>query len=514
MEDWRTSTEGERAVRFLNNLTHTGDYSGKPFDLRPWQEEPIRQLFGTIGSDGLRQYSECFLFLPRKNAKTEICAGIGNYCLLGTGKSGQEIYCCASDREQAARLYNAAAQMIRCDPYLDSICDIKDSKKQIVVPRSGNVLQALSSDAHRKHGYNPSVVLFDELHTQPNRALWDVMTSGSGTRLEPLTIAITTAGTSKESLAYEQFEYAKRVKADPSLDPTYLPLLYYADEEEDWGSEQVWRKANPALGDFLQLRYLQKKFLKAQMIPTEEAAFRQLHLNQWVQSERRFLTRQQWDDSGEKFDVDELLGMPCFGGLDVGLVRDLSALALVFRHQGGFRVLVHFWLPEKNIVAKENTDKVPYRQWAKKGFLTLTPGEVTDFEHIRVEANKLASKYQIQKLFTDPHAASELIINLAKDCLPVIPFRQNFPMMNAPTRELERLVIGKKIHHNGNPILGWNVENAVTANNADGYVKLVKQSSFSAKRIDGLIAVVMGIAGAISENIEASVYQDRGVIVL
>jgi len=309
---------GDRAVRFINNLTLSDDFAGQPFRLRPWQARIPRTLFGTIRPDGLRQYRRCLLFLPRKQAKTQLSAAIATYGILGSGREGQQVLLAASDREQASHLYRKSVQMIAADPWLDAQCRVYSSAKRIETKRTGNVLQVLSSDGRRLHGHNPSTVIIDEVHTQPNRELYDALTSAFGARRDPLTLLISTAGHRRDSLLHDEYEYACKVRDGLIDDPEYLPIIYEAGPDDDWTSESVWHKAMPALGDFANLDFIRSECRKAREMASEESKFRQLYLNQWVASQMKWLNRPKWDACGLfKHDPAELLGRPCYGGLDL-----------------------------------------------------------------------------------------------------------------------------------------------------------------------------------------------------
>jgi phage terminase large subunit-like protein len=284
----------QRAVDVISRLTHTGDFAGQPFNLRPWQEkEIIRPLFKT-GKDGLRLYRTCLLMLPRKNGKTELAAAIAIYCLLFDSKQG-EIYLAAADRDQAGKVFGAMVAMLRNDSELEADVEIVESQKRIVHRKSGSFCRAISAEAYSKHGFNASVVIYDELHCAPNRDLYDVLVTSQGGRLQPLMIVISTAGYDRHSILWELYAHAKKVKEQPSLDPTFLPILYEAEPDEDWTSEKIWKKCNPALGDFRSLEDMRILCQRAQQIPAQEMTFRQLYLNQWTESAARWIPLAAWD---------------------------------------------------------------------------------------------------------------------------------------------------------------------------------------------------------------------------
>jgi len=289
-------TQAARAVRLINQLTHTkGPFAGQPFNLRrPWQVGIVKRMF-TTRRDGLRQYRTCLLMLPRKNGKSELCAALAIYFLLFDGEIGAEVYSAASDKDQAALVFNVAAQMIRNDPELLAQCEIIDSQKRIVHRKSGSFYRAISAEAYSKHGFNASVVIYDELHAAQNRELWDVLSTSQGARAQPYMIAITTAGYDRHSILWELYAHAKKVEENPSLDPTFLPILYEAPIDADWTDEKVWKKANPALGDFRSLEDMRIAAARAKEIPAQENTFRRLYLNQWTEQAARWISMPAWD---------------------------------------------------------------------------------------------------------------------------------------------------------------------------------------------------------------------------
>lgn len=287
-----------RAVRLINNLTHTaGPFARQPFNLRPWQQRIVRAIFKT-GRDGLRIRRTVLLMLPRKNGKTELIAAIAIYCLLFDGEIGGEIYCAAADRDQASKVYGAMVAMIEHDPELMAQVEIIRSQKRIVHRASGSFARAISAEAYSKHGFNASVVIYDELHCAPSRDLYDVLATSMGAREQPLLIAVSTAGYDRHSILWELYEHAKNVIATPSLDPRFLPILYEAPVEADWTDEAVWHAANPALGDFRSLEEMRDMCARAQQIPAQEMAFRRLYLNQWTESAARWVALSAWDACG------------------------------------------------------------------------------------------------------------------------------------------------------------------------------------------------------------------------
>ena len=279
------------AVIFIQCLSLTkGTWSVKKFELLPWQEEIIRDLFGIIKPNGYRQFNTAYIEIPKKMGKSELAAAIALLLCCGDGEERAEVYGCAADRQQATIVFDVAADMVRMCPALNRRVKILASQKRIVYLPTNSFYQVLSAEAYSKHGFNIHGVVFDELHTQPNRKLFDVMTKGSGdARTQPLYFLITTAGTDINSICYETHQKAKDILEGRKIDPTFYPVIYGADENDDWTDPKVWKKANPSLGVTVGLDKVKAACESAKQNPGEENAFRQLRLNQWVKQSVRWM---------------------------------------------------------------------------------------------------------------------------------------------------------------------------------------------------------------------------------
>lgn len=502
----------DRAVRFINGLSHTKGqrWAGKPFDLRPWQENGIiRPLFGTLREDGLRRYRTCFVMLPRKNGKSELAAAIALYCLIGENEPGGEIYSAAADRDQASIVFNVAAQMVRNDPELSAVCDIIESQKRIVYKRTGSFYRAISSEAHSKHGYNASVVLYDEVHAAPNRDLWDVLRTSMGARDQPLLFAITTAGFDKHSLERELFDYSVKVRDKLVPDETFLPVLYYAPDEADWKDEKVWHAANPALADFRSIDEMRMLCKEAQEIPAAENTFRRLYLCQHTEQDARWFSMDTWDGCRSDIHPDDLKGQPCYGGLDLADTTDVAAFVLYFPNQNA--VLPYFWVPEEGARKRVRRDRVPYDVWMRDGLMFSTPGNSIDHAAIRQKINELHKDYKILKIARDRWNASQITTELMGDGFEMIDFGQGFASMSAPAKHLEKLILDRGLQHFGNPVLRWMASNVSAEIDAAGNVKPSKKKS--TEKIDGIVGLIMALGLAIQEPLpRPSVYETRGVL--
>ena len=493
MNERRTADD---VVKFWRScLTHVkGPLAGKPFIPDEWQvRDIIRPLFGTHRPDGLRQYRTAYVEISRKNGKSTIAAAIALYLLLADQEQGAEVISAAADREQASIVFDIARGMVSNSPLLQSRCKIY--RKEIVVPSTNSRYRSISADAYTKHGLNCHGIIFDEVHAQPDRELWDVLTTSTGARLQPLTFAITTAGYDRDSLCWELHEYATRVRDGVVIDPTFLPVLYGAAESDDWKAESTWRKANPGYGISVTREYFAQAAAEAQAVPAREQTFRRLHLCQWTESVTRWLSVDRWDSCRGDYGPDDLLGCPCYAGLDLASTTDLAALSLVFPGEDGVsRLLTYFWAPQEAERRRERENRVRIAEWARAGHIELTPGDVIDYERIRVKLNELGERYQIKEVAIDRWNATHLVTLLQGDGFNVIAFGQGYTSMTAPTKELESLVLSSRLQHDGNPVLRWNVANAVVEQDAAGNVKPSKRRS--SEKIDGVVATVMALGRA------------------
>lgn len=508
----------DRAVEFFERfLVHTkGKWAGHKFELMEWQrEEIIRPLFGWKRKDGTRKYRTAYIEIPRKNGKSTLSAGIALYLLAADNEYGAEVYSAAGDREQARIVFEDCKAMINLVPALKK--RLKTYKNTITFGATNSSYKVLSADAETKHGFNASGIIFDELHTQPNRDLWDVLTTSTGAREQPLVVAITTAGYDRNSICWEQHEYARKVKDGLISDPSFFSFIAAAEEDDDWTLPETWQKANPGLGQTIKLEYLQDACAKAQQTPALQNTFRRLHLNQWTSQATRWMDMHVWDESASMVVPEHLKGRECYAGLDLASTTDIAAFVLVFppvEPDTTFAVLPYFWMPQDNVRKRIDSDRVPYDVWIRHGFMTATEGNVIHYAAIRQKIEQLSKEYNIREVAFDRWGAVQLSQELDAAGMTVIPFGQGFASMSSPTKELLNLVIAKRLRHGGNPVLRWMADNLVVKQDPAGNIKPDK--SKSTEKIDGIVALIMGLDRAIRhENSKLkSVYQERGLLSL
>lgn len=515
---WRSSPANGAAkvTSFITGALYhcVGSFAGQPFELMPWQRNDIiRPLFGTLLPDGRRQYRTALLELPRKNGKSALAAAVALYMLLMDDEPGAHVYSCAADRDQARVVFSGAVKMLEASPEIQAAFAPRVFRDVIEIPSTGSLYRVLSSDVPTKHGLNPSAVLFDELHAQPNRELWDVMTTAQGTRRQPLTLAITTAGFDRHSIAFELHRYAEQVRAGIIKDPTFFSKAYGAADDADWTDRAVWQMANPALGDFLSREFLEQEYTQAAALPARQNTFRRLYLNQWTEQADRWLDLAAWDACSTWIGVEALKGRECYAGLDLASTRDVTALVLVFPDEdGGFDVLPYFWVPADTVGERVKRDRVPYDEWAREGFLRTTPGSVCDYDVVREHIRELAEEYDLREIAYDRWGATPLVTALQADGATCIPLGQGFASMSAPTKELEKLVVSRNVRHGGNPVLRWMAANVAVEQDPAGNLKPSKRKS--SEKIDGIVALVMALDRVSRHSMGRSVYEDRGIFTL
>ena len=508
--DWFDSDELKRLDTFFSLLTHQkGVWAGKAFALLPWQRDLLGALLCWKKADGTRRFTDAYIEVPRKNGKSTLVAGLALYMLLCDREPGAEVYCCASARDQAAIVGDACRQMVQSNAALAKSVEVFRN----VITFGNSKLEILSSDAGTKHGKNASCIVFDEVHTFPDRDLYDAMVTSMGARQQPLRVSITTAGHDRNSLCWELHDYAEKVRSGVVEDPKFMPVLFGAPVEDDWKSPKVWRKANPSLGITVSEEFLAAECSKAKELPSYETAFRQLYLCQWTESKQVWISADSWNacySSG--CDPEALLGRECWMGLDLSTTTDLSSLSLCFPlADGSVDVLSWSWCPEDGIRRRSRSDRAPYEVWAAKGWLQPTPGAVVDYDFIGHKIRELVKRYNVKAVGYDPWGATQLATQLFAEGVPMIEVRQGYRTLSEPAKRLEALVLGRKLRHNDNHLLNWAVSNCVLDIDPAGNVKPSKQSS--TERIDPLAALVTALATWLHQKTETgpSVYEERNI---
>lgn len=486
----------DRVVAFLESLPITsGVLAGQSMEVRGWQREFLADVYAEDVT-GVRQVRTAVLSMARKNGKSGLAAGLALCHLVGpeAERRGQ-VFSAANDRAQAGLIFAELCAIIDQLPWLENRLSVRRHSKEIEDFETGSIYAALSADVATKHGLSPSFVVYDELGQARTRDLFDALDTAMGARAEPLMLVISTQAASDLAPMSELIDYGQRVLDGEVEDASFHMVLYAAPENADPWTQAAWEAANPALGDFRSLDDVARQAGQARRIPTKEAAFRNLILNQRVSAETRFLPAAEWRACNSPVDIDALKGRACWAALDLAATRDLSALVLVFpRDDGQIDVLPHFWLPGMNLAERAEQDRVPYVVWAEQGLLMTTPGAATDPRFIAATIAQLRSQYQVQALAYDRWRIESFKLALADEGaedLVLLPHGQGFRDMGPAVDALELAVAERRLRHGAHPVLTWCISNAIAIRDPAGNAKLDKSRSVG--RIDGAVALAMAL---------------------
>lgn len=515
---FRAALARDAITFFETQLRHVkGEKAFQPFLLEDWQRSLIANLFGWKRSDGTRRFREALLFIPRKNGKTAMAAGIVLYGLFCDGEPCAEIYGAASEYKQASLVFEHARGMVEQNDVLRQQSQVfKGQAKAIELVSDYSVYRVISSDAYSKHGYNTHMAVVDELHTHPTGELVETLVTSTGARREPLIVHITTSDYEREgSICNEKHDYACKVRDGVIDDPSFLPVIYEASKDDDWTDPAVWEKANPNLGVCLSREFLARGCQRAQETPTFENAFRRLHLNVRTEQDVRWIKMDLWDQGNDPVDVESLAGRTCYAGLDLASTQDTTALVLLFPNDDGvYDVLPYFWLPRGSAHERERRDKVPYLTWARQSYMILTDGNATDYAVVQRDINELGQRFAIKEIAVDRlFQGEETCQRLAEQYgFEVIAFGQGYASMFAPTVAFERLLLDNKLRHGGNPVLRWQAGNVTVKMDEAGCIKPDKKKSTD--RIDGIVATIMALGRAMMRTDTESHYNKNELFVI
>lgn len=484
----------QRAVNFIEKvLVHTiGEWAGKPFILEDWQrEEIIKPLFGWVRPNGARRYRVGYVSMGRKNGKSELGAAIALYLLFADGEKGGQVFSAAKDRKQASVVFDVAAEMVLASPVLRRRALVYKSAKRIVDTASRSIYEALSADVGTKHGLNASGVVFDELHTQPSRDLWDVLKTSMGARRQPLMVGLTTAGYDRHSICYELYSYAKDVEAGKKRDKTFFSFIREAAPEADWTDPEVWKTANPALGVFLNQETMQEECERAKQLPAFQNTFRNLYLNQWVQQRTRAIDMHRWDACGLE-QWPDLAGKDCYGGLDLSETEDLTAFVRAYPIDGKIFLVPHFWLPEEGLRDRSRRDGVDYETWVREGLITACPGAAVDYFRVVADIAKLAEHSRIRQIAFDRWGSLGPHQSLEREGFEMVRFGQGYGEMSGATKEFLTAIATQTLQHPRHEVLDWNVDCFEVKPDEAGNIKPAKPDRRkNSQRIDGVVAAIM-----------------------
>ena len=489
----RGLSRAERVIAFIETLPITsGSLEGQKMALRPWQRDIVEAIYRT-NDDGKRPVRTALITVPRKNGKTALVAGLALAHLVGpeAERRGQ-VYSAAADKNQAAIIFREMEAIIAAIPEFAERVNIQRFAKVIEDMETGSVYQALSSDAKTKHGFSASFIVYDELAQAPNRELYDVLTTSTAARAEPLAVVISTQNSDPHHIMSELVDYGQQVLDGVVDDPTFHATIYAAPMDADPWDEATWYACNPALGDFRSLEEMRTTAAQARRIPAREATFRNLYLNQKVDCEQRFIPKAEWDACTGAVDIEELRGRPCWGGLDLSSTTDLTAFVLFFPEDKG-AVLPVFWAPKERLHEREDHDRVPYPLWEKQGFLRTTSGRAIDKWAVARDVAELAGIFDLQGLAFDRWRFEDFQKILVDEGieLPLKQWGQGYRDMGPAVDALESAILDRRIRQDQHPVLTWCCSNVKVSLDPAGARKFDKDKS--RERIDGMQALCMAV---------------------
>ncbi len=510
---WFDEETAQDAIDFVQECcTHVkGDLAGTALLLEPWQKAVFANLFGWKRPDGTRRYREALIFIPRKNSKTTMAAAIVLLMLYTDGEKGAELYSAAAESDQARLCFEVVQGMIRNEPELTRRAALL--KYSTVV--GGSSYKAISAEAGTKHGFNIHCVVNDELHAHKTPELTEVLMTGTGSRSQPMVVHLSTSDYEREgSICNDKNDYATKVRDGLIEDPSFLPVIYEASKDDDWTDPKTWAKANPNLGISISEDYIARECKRAQDDPGYENTFKRLHLNIRTEAACRWITTQAWDNcKTEGLRIEDFAGHQCWCGLDLASTDDFTAFVVAFYDGDEVIVFPYFWVPEETARKREIERRIPYSVWARQGHLTLTSGRTTAYRDIRYDINNIISE---NRLAVEEIAADVLFQGLAiaqdlteEDGLPVIEHRQGFLSMATPTKVTKEAILSGTLRHAGHPVLRWMLSNTVVVSDAAANEKPAKDKSEG--KIDGTVAMIMGVGRALGGDETSSMYESMEV---
>lgn len=507
----------DRILKSFHLLRHTqGQWAGRPLDPDPWQiAYIIAPVFGwVVRNDAgawVRVVRTLYVEVPRKNGKTTLAGGLAMYLTAADGEQGAQVVAAAASKDQAKLCFDPVRLVAEKSPALKG--HVKTVKERIIHDRSGSYFKPVSSLGDLVHGANLHAAIVDELHVHKDPGLMEAIETGTGARMQPLIVIITTADDGKRLTVYDKIRERIEQLARRALEDfaTY-GVIWGADESDDPHAEETWRKANPGYGISPTAEFMRAASKKAQQSPADLASFLRLHLGLRTKQTTKYIVLADWDANAGLVDESVLAGRDCFGGLDLGSVSDLTALCWLFpAGDGTYDAIWRVWTPEDNMRELTKRTAGAAEAWVRQGWLTLTPGNVTDYDWIEDQIRKDADRFDVQDIAYDRWNSSQVVNGLVGEGLPMSPIGQGFASLSAPTKELQRLVLSGTperpvLRHGGNPLVRWTVDNLAVAMDPAGNVKPDKAKG--ADKIDPVVALVEALERTIrSEADGPSVYE-------
>lgn len=509
-------TKADRAIEFVERFCRLagGEHEGRPFILQPWQAFIFGSLFGWMKGE-VRRFRTAYVEAAKGNGKSPLAAAVGLYMLVADGEARAEVYAAATKKEQAMVLFRDAVAMVDQSPSLAARIKpsgVKDREWLLSYPATASFFKPIANDSGQS-GPRPHCGLIDEIHEHKDATVLDLLEKGVKGRRQPLMLEITNSGHDRHSVCWQHHDYSEQVLTGAAPNDSWFAYVCGLDacpkcreaglrapsdecpDCDQWSDERTWPKANPNLGVSISADYLRQEVRKAEGMPAKQDVTKRLNFCIWTEGgSARGIDLDLWDRGKEPFDIEELAGRTCYGGMDLALVCDISALVLLFppiEEEEKWKVLCWFWIPEEDIRQRSKRDKVPYEVWLREGLVCSTPGNSTDFEYIEAAILDLSSTYDIREIGFDRTFAGRIVHNLEQEGIMMVQFGQGFLSMGPATSELLRMLKGEMLQHAGNPVLRWMVRNAAMASDPAGNLKPDKKRS--SEKIDGVTALCMAV---------------------
>lgn len=489
-QNGRAFHPADNLCAFIERLPHVkGPLAGEPIKLEPWQVFILSTVFGWVKPDGKRRFRRSYIEVPRGNAKSTLSSAVALYMLTADREGGAEVYSLATTRDQARIVFGDAQTMARKSSGFRSRFGVEVGAHNMHVLATGSKFEALSAEGSTLDGLNIHFGCVDELHAHKTRTVYDVVETGTGKRDNSLLWVITTAGSNRSGICYEIRTFVNRLLEGLFEDDSQFGIIYGLDGDDDWTSEEALIKANPNWGVSVRSEVLLPLQAKAMQMPSAANNFKTKHLNEWVNADTAWMDMRAWDACADPdLSEEDFLGEPCYVGLDLASKVDIAAKARIFQREGKFHVFMTYYLPESAVDEGRNSQ---YSGWARQGLLTVTPGNVTDFDQIEAELVSDASRFQIVEVPFDPFQATQLSAHMLAEGLPMVEMRPTVLNFSEPMKQLEALVLQQRLVHNGDPILAWMISNVVCHRDAKDNIYPRKEREEN--KIDGVVALIMAL---------------------
>ena len=505
----------ERAMIFAGLMPNIkGPEAGRPLRLTPWQRLVFANLFGFVeGETSARRFRQAVIYVPRGNGKTSIAAPLALYLSFLDGEGGAEGYAAAVTRDQARILFDTAREMVRRSPEIRRRYGVEALANAIWQERTSSQFRPISSDAKALDGLNVQIAVCDEIASHKTSEVYDVLLTAMGKRRNPLLLAISTATGNNAGIGKQLWDYAVRVLEGAQADERLFALIYTIDSEDDPWEEASWVKANPSWGQAVQPEAIRAIMRQARNNPAQEAAAKSRHLNVWVSADEALFSLRSWREcANPSLCLDDFEGKECHLALDLASRTDLAALAIVLPKQDPETGKTHYaafarcYVNDAAVIEARNPF---YPGWAAEGYLTITPGNETDFGSIEADILDLCRRFRVLSVAYDPWAATQLAQRLSAEGVPVIEFRANTQNFSEPTKELDAAMRAQRIAHDGNPVLEWCIANVV--GRYDARANVYPRKVRPEQKIDATVALIMAIARCMAAQPARSVYETRGI---